>query len=906
MPAACAGCTWEVVMARQRTPIRLVSLLVVVAVMATLNLSVRWTPPAKAQVSDAVTLLQPTLVHSNGAELAWTAYTGASGAAFDRYEVHRSTTSGFTPSASTLLTTIRDKNVTAWRDTTAAPSKVFYYKVVANTSPSNQVSATMPLAGTATLALQLDARAGKAAYLVQDRTTPAGCYNWYNYGGATNLRMGTAANGVVHRPLLAFDLRDIPAGAKISSAKLTLWYSATTAPTSLAGRDINLHRVTRAWTEGTAVYPGQCNGSGADWNETQGGVHWGAGGGDIDLTADANVPAKARTADGSDSWTITSLVQEWANGTAPNHGMVLKYSNEAVPTDNPYFDYYSDDDTTHVGKQPRLDVTFNDASATVAPRVTVAAPGAGTTVSGSSVRLAASASDDRSVTKVEFLVNGAVVATDTAAPFETTWNSTSVANGSYPITARATDDIGNVTTSAAVTVTVDNTGGPTGSVTAPAAGAVVSGTAVTLSASATGNGDQVKQVEFLVDGDRVGAPDTSSPYSVAWNTLAPLQPAFDGAHQVQALITETSGQQFRTPATTVTVDNRTSSQYKARLQLNVTNTDPGDDGLLPQWMPDNTATSEVQDPYVGPTNPDGTSGGSTGRSITSAPHDSTAAGLAAAAKTTTAAETTTATTCPADAYCPTVTITNQSGVAWKNSTGLDLRVWYRWYAPNGAILFEGPANDSFPNNFAPGAVKDFPLVILPPALPPGAELGEYRLRIDLYDVPTGTWFAGKGNPPVDNPVLVVKQLNERLGLERFWQYDGEDLGAGMTTLTNVANGNMLWRWSPFFAPGRGLSTMLDLTYNAMEDHSESPAGENVSLSISGLTRFGEPLDIHPNKADQISGKSNKWVEFIDGDGTTHRFVGTTRPDGSTAWLEPPGVNLYLRSTRPTRPTGAGR
>jgi len=83
--------------------------------------------------------------------------------------------------------------------------------------------------------------------------------------------------------------------------------------------------------------------------------------------------------------------------------------------------------------------------------------------------------------------------------------------------------------------------------------------------------------------------------------------------------------------------------------------------------------------------------------------------------------------------------------------------------------------------------------------------------------------------------------------------------------------------------------------DSLEDHSRSPAGNNFSLSISGLIRLGKPLDIHPNKADEISGRSNKWVEFTDGDGTTHRFDGTTGPDGVTRWQEPPGVNLYLRS-----------
>lgn len=39
--------------------------------------------------SDAVDLLPPTTLHSNGADLAWTQYTGPSGAPFDKYEVHR-------------------------------------------------------------------------------------------------------------------------------------------------------------------------------------------------------------------------------------------------------------------------------------------------------------------------------------------------------------------------------------------------------------------------------------------------------------------------------------------------------------------------------------------------------------------------------------------------------------------------------------------------------------------------------------------------------------------------------------------------------------------------------------------------------------------------------------------------
>ena len=120
----------------------------------------------------------------------------------------------------------------------------------------------------------------------------------------------------------------------------------------------------------------------------------------------------------------------------------------------------------------------------------------------------------------------------------------------------------------------------------------------------------------------------------------------------------------------------------------------------------------------------------------------------------------------------------------------------------------------------------------------------------------------------------------------------------MTHLANVANGNSLLRWSPLSAPGRGLSTVVGLTYNSLEERSESPLGNNFSLGISTLTRLGLPLDIHPNKADEIAGRSNKWIQFTDSDGTTHRFT----QNAGGGWDEPAGVHLYLRQYSTTDTT----
>jgi subtilisin family serine protease len=92
---------------------------------------------------------------------------------------------------------------------------------------------------------------------------------------------------------------------------------------------------------------------------------------------------------------------------------------------------------------------------TTPPTVTLTAPAAGATLAGT-VTLAATASDNVAVSQVQFLVDGAVVGTATAAPYQVSWSSASVANGAHSFTARASDTSGNATTSAAVSASVQN------------------------------------------------------------------------------------------------------------------------------------------------------------------------------------------------------------------------------------------------------------------------------------------------------------------------------------------------------------------------------------------------------------------------------------------------------------------
>src|SRR5262245_60545465 len=80
------------------------------------------------------------------------------------------------------------------------------------------------------------------------------------------------------------------------------------------------------------------------------------------------------------------------------------------------------------------------------PTVAITSPAAGP-VSGQVV-LTVNASDDRGVALVRFLVNGGLVATDSAAPFSYTWDTSLYSSGIYDWIAQAKDAAGNVGISA--------------------------------------------------------------------------------------------------------------------------------------------------------------------------------------------------------------------------------------------------------------------------------------------------------------------------------------------------------------------------------------------------------------------------------------------------------------------------
>jgi chitodextrinase len=116
------------------------------------------------------------------------------------------------------------------------------------------------------------------------------------------------------------------------------------------------------------------------------------------------------------------------------------------------------DASNRVSGRATLNASTSDCD-TTKPVVSVTSPTDGAAVAGSDVTVSASATDNDAVAGVQFLLDGEPLgAEDTTAPYSVSWNTLTAANGPHALTARARDASNNLETSAAVNVTVSNTG----------------------------------------------------------------------------------------------------------------------------------------------------------------------------------------------------------------------------------------------------------------------------------------------------------------------------------------------------------------------------------------------------------------------------------------------------------------
>lgn len=127
---------------------------------------------------------------------------------------------------------------------------------------------------------------------------------------------------------------------------------------------------------------------------------------------------------------------------------------------------------------------------------------------------------------------------------------------------------------------------PSIALTAPDNDATVSAS-IAVSANASDN-IQVSSVQFKVDGNNIGGPDTTSPYSINWDSTT----IANGLHSLTAQATDSSGNNATSGPINITVDNPVDST--APIISSVTSTNITTTGATITWTTDENADSQVE------------------------------------------------------------------------------------------------------------------------------------------------------------------------------------------------------------------------------------------------------------------------------------------------------------------------
>jgi len=215
---------------------------------------------------------------------------------------------------------------------------------------------------------------------------------------------------------------------------------------------------------------------------------------------------------------------------------ILKDSADKIAGDiHPYYGY------GRINVANAVSMAMSSAKVAVdsqAPSANIFSPGSGSTVSGL-VQVDVNATDNVGVTEVSLYANGQLVGTDGTAPYQFSWDSKSVADGSVTLNATSLDAAGNQGTSGNVSVTVKNQAtidlaAPTVTISKPTDGSKVTGT-VSVGVSAQDD-VSVAKVQLYLDGKLVSSV-AGATLSYNWNT----RKASTGAHTIAAVATDGSG-----------------------------------------------------------------------------------------------------------------------------------------------------------------------------------------------------------------------------------------------------------------------------------------------------------------------------------------------------------------------------
>jgi len=223
-------------------------------------------------------------------------------------------------------------------------------------------------------------------------------------------------------------------------------------------------------------------------------------------------------------------------------------------------------DAAYNTSQDSVNLTVDIASAdTQAPSVSISPGTSQTYTSAQSVAISAFATDNVSVSKVEFWDGSTLRKLDGSAPYSFNWSVTDADNGTHTWKAIAFDTAGN-TSQDSVNLTVNiasaDTQAPSISISPGTSQTYTSAQSVAISAFATDN-VSVSKVEFW-DGSTLMKSDSGAPYDYAWG----ITDADNGTHTWTAIAYDAAGN---------------TGQASVALSVDIgTDTTPGGDGAH-QW-----------------------------------------------------------------------------------------------------------------------------------------------------------------------------------------------------------------------------------------------------------------------------------------------------------------------------------
>ncbi len=276
-------------------------------------------------------LRSPTVIHSTGPELSWSAYTNTSGDPdldLVEYQLHRSTQQVFTPSSATRIAPVA-RTLTRYTDTTAVPTpdshpeeigKVYYYQIAVRTRDGQ-------LLGSPTRLVAIP-KAGRTMRLIQAGQTdttlssakPTTNLNTIEQGTVGQHWLSVGNNSGTYgrtRAVVDFPTTAIPSTATILESRMFLWRTLTER-TGTAKARYNLHGLTREFTETAAT-----------WNNAAATTAWTTPGGDHSAAVADYVPS-VNTDLGRHWWDATGLTQSWVRTPANNKGALVKLHDESA------------------------------------------------------------------------------------------------------------------------------------------------------------------------------------------------------------------------------------------------------------------------------------------------------------------------------------------------------------------------------------------------------------------------------------------------------------------------------------------------------------------------------------------------------------------------------------------------